>query len=271
MSPRFERPLPPLLALRLQRRRRGVGLAATSVSLAAHLLAASGLVLVAWASTRGPSLPSSVAIAVVAPHEAPTDAPLPAQEPLALEWTEPDEPQALELPFELPLEATPADETRFDPQFDEVREPTRAIARWMSTPLSQGARAFAAPEGALAGSGGGEAPPLAELAPPTVATEPAAPTEDSDAGLTHAVLIHAPDPTYPPVSLRLREQGATLLRLHLDEHGLVRDVEVVRSSGSTRLDRAAAEGVRAWRFEPARRGEAALASSVLHQVTFKLD
>lgn len=268
MPPRLERPLPPLLALRLQRRRRGVGLAATSVSLVAHLLAAGGLVWVTWASTRGPALPRSVAIAVVAPQDAPTDVPLPAQQPLELEWAEPDEPQALEVPFE----ATPADESRFDPQFDEVREPTRAIARWMSTPLSPGARTSGAPLGALAGSGGGETPPLVELSPPVAAEEPAAPAaaEDVD-GLTHAVLVHAPDPTYPAASLRLREQGATLLRLHVDEFGAVRDVEVVRSSGSTRLDRAAAEGVRAWRFEPARRGDAPLATSVLHQVTFKLD
>lgn len=267
MPPRPERPLPPLLAMRLQRRRRGFGFAATSASLAAHLLAASGLVWVTWASTRGPSLPRSVAVAVAAPEAAPADVPLPAEQPPELEWVEPDEPQAVELPFE----AAPADESRFDPQLDEVREPTRAIARWMSTPLSPGARTTGAPVGALAGAGGGEAPPLVEPTPPVVAVEPAAPAPVDDvAGLTHAVLVHAPDPTYPPASLRLREQGATLLRLHLDASGAVRDVEVVRSSGSARLDRAAAEGVRAWRFEPARRGDAPLASSVLHQVTFKL-
>jgi len=268
MPPRSVRQLPPLLALRLQRRPRGLGVAATSVSLVAHLLAAGGLVWVTWASTRGASLPRSVAIAVVAPHEAPTDVPQPAEQPPELEWVEPDEPQALEAPFQ----AAPADESRFDPQLDEVREPTRAIARWMSTPLSPGARTTGAPSGALAGAGGGEAPPLVEPAQPVVAVEPAAPAPADDAlGLTHAVLVHAPDPTYPAASLRLREQGATLLRLKLDEFGAVRDVEVVRSSGSTRLDRAAAEGVRAWRFEPARRGDLPLATSVLHQVTFKLD
>jgi protein TonB len=48
-------------------------------------------------------------------------------------------------------------------------------------------------------------------------------------------------------------------------------VQVARSSGFPRLDQAASEAVRSWRFVPARRGEEAVAAEVLVPIVFRLD
>lgn len=63
-----------------------------------------------------------------------------------------------------------------------------------------------------------------------------------------------PLPVYPPMSRRLGEQGVVVLRVLIDTNGRAVDVEVQRSSGSARLDQAALQAIREWRFIPARRG-----------------
>ena len=63
-----------------------------------------------------------------------------------------------------------------------------------------------------------------------------------------------PLPLYPPMSRRLGEQGVVVLRILIDANGRAVDVQVQRSSGSARLDQAALEAIREWRFIPARRG-----------------
>ncbi|HUL57522.1 MAG TPA: energy transducer TonB, partial [Usitatibacter sp.] len=80
-----------------------------------------------------------------------------------------------------------------------------------------------------------------------------------------------PAPEYPPLSRRLREQGRVMLRVLVSAQGSAQDVEIGTSSGSERLDRAAVEAVRRWRFEPARRGSQAVAAWALVPVLFQLD
>ena len=63
-----------------------------------------------------------------------------------------------------------------------------------------------------------------------------------------------PAPPYPPDAFARRQQGLVLLEVHINQHGLVDDIAVSKSSGVASLDRAALETVRTWRFEPARRG-----------------
>jgi protein TonB len=63
-----------------------------------------------------------------------------------------------------------------------------------------------------------------------------------------------PLPVYPPMSRRLGEQGVVVLRVLIDANGRAVDLQVQRSSGSARLDQAALEAIREWRFIPARRG-----------------
>ena len=62
------------------------------------------------------------------------------------------------------------------------------------------------------------------------------------------------DPTYPPTSRRLGEEGTVRLKVLVDERGRARDVQVAKSSGFARLDEAAMTAVRKWRFVAATDG-----------------
>jgi periplasmic protein TonB len=57
-------------------------------------------------------------------------------------------------------------------------------------------------------------------------------------------------PKYPVASARRREEGATQVQLHVDTRGRVTGVRIIRSSGSPRLDDAAVDAFRKWRFAP---------------------
>ncbi|MFZ3322849.1 MAG: TonB family protein [Usitatibacter sp.] len=83
--------------------------------------------------------------------------------------------------------------------------------------------------------------------------------------------LNNPAPAYPPVSRRLKEQGRVLLRVLVSAAGSAENVEVRASSGSERLDRAAVDAVRQWRFAPARRGAETLAAWALVPILFQLD
>src|ERR1051325_4114300 len=57
---------------------------------------------------------------------------------------------------------------------------------------------------------------------------------------------------YPAESVKLGEQGATRIRYVILEDGSVGDVEVLKSSGYARLDKASVSLVKSkWRFKPA--------------------
>ncbi len=77
-------------------------------------------------------------------------------------------------------------------------------------------------------------------------------------------------PSYPSAPRRLGVQGTTLLRVHVLADGRIGDVLVEKSAGHPDLDDAAADAVKRWRFEPARRGTEAVAMWVLLPVEFKL-
>ncbi len=79
-----------------------------------------------------------------------------------------------------------------------------------------------------------------------------------------------PAPGYPPLSRRLREEGQVILKVFVEKNGSPSEVNVHSSSGSERLDQAALEAVRRWKFVPARRGEEAVAAWVLVPISFQL-
>ena len=60
-------------------------------------------------------------------------------------------------------------------------------------------------------------------------------------------------PSYPATSRRLGESGIVVLRVELDEHGLVATARVDTASGFDRLDQAALTAVKSWRCTPPRR------------------
>lgn len=103
-------------------------------------------------------------------------------------------------------------------------------------------------------------PRIVEQAPPST-PPPAAPVEPTvvpPSGIALApgdtpVPVSSPAPRYPPQSLRRRESGTVLLRVHVGADGVPYAVDVVESSRSRLLDRAASDAVRRWRFLPAQR------------------
>src|SRR5206468_11520371 len=77
-------------------------------------------------------------------------------------------------------------------------------------------------------------------------------------------------PGYPASARRLGIQGTTMLRVHVLVDGRVGDVVVQETAGHPDLDQAAAEAVRRWRFDPARRGNDPVAMWVVLPVEFRL-
>jgi periplasmic protein TonB len=85
-----------------------------------------------------------------------------------------------------------------------------------------------------------------------------------------AAYLDNPAPPYPAIARRTGEQGRVLLRVLVSAAGTAESVEVRASSGSPRLDHAALETVRRWRFVPARQGGETVAAWVLVPISFTL-
>lgn len=85
-----------------------------------------------------------------------------------------------------------------------------------------------------------------------------------------AAYLDNPRPPYPMLSRRMGEQGTVQLRVQVDAGGQPLDVKIHVSSGSPRLDNAALEAVRRWRFVPARQGNTPVAASVIVPIVFSL-
>lgn len=86
-----------------------------------------------------------------------------------------------------------------------------------------------------------------------------------------AAYLNNPDVAYPALSKRMREEGQVMLRVFVSADGRAEKVEISKSSGSPRLDKAASAAVSNWRFVPAKKGERNVASWVLVPVVFKLE
>jgi protein TonB len=81
---------------------------------------------------------------------------------------------------------------------------------------------------------------------------------------------HRVDPTYPPTSRRLGEEGTVRLKVLVDERGRPQDVQIAQSSGFARLDDAAKYAVRRWKFIAAADGTNPITAWTQVAVTFKL-
>lgn len=88
-------------------------------------------------------------------------------------------------------------------------------------------------------------------------------------------VIHPPElvafveATYPSAALAERREGRVLFRLTIDARGDVTGAEVIESAGHG-FDEAAREAALRFRFAPARRGDAPVASQILYAYDFRL-
>lgn len=110
-------------------------------------------------------------------------------------------------------------------------------------------------------------------APAAVAPAPSGPSPAAPAVTpprTDAAHLNNPVPRYPPVSRRLGEEGRVMLDVHIQPDGSVGEIRVRSSSGSKRLDQAALDAVKRWRYVPARRGDVAIAFWYVQPIAFSL-
>lgn len=108
------------------------------------------------------------------------------------------------------------------------------------------------------------AAPAPDATPATAAVAATVPSFD-------AAYLRNPRPAYPLVSRRLGEEGTTYLRVQVGADGRPLQVQVGRSSGFDRLDRAAADAVRGWQFVPAREGATPVTGWVTVPISWKLE
>lgn len=130
-----------------------------------------------------------------------------------------------------------------------------------SQPVSPATRAAPSPSPV-------SAPPSPTPVPALAAAAPAVPTQ---APRFDAAYLRNPPPAYPRAARRLGEEGRVVLRVRVERDGSPSKLEVQASSGSTRLDEAAFDAVRHWRFVAARRGDDNVAAWVLVPIEFRLD
>jgi periplasmic protein TonB len=114
------------------------------------------------------------------------------------------------------------------------------------------------------------APDVAKAVPEVSAPGPVTPMAVIPPNFIAAYLDN-PSPVYPPLSRRSNEQGRVILRVLVTANGAAETVELRTSSGSTRLDQAAIDTVKRWRFVPARQGDQAVAAWVLVPIAFSLE
>lgn len=120
-------------------------------------------------------------------------------------------------------------------------------------------------------------------APPAPVTPPASPaasTTNNAAGQPSASIsqarfdagyLHNPKPVYPSASRRGGEEGKVLLRVMVSADGSAQVVDVISGSGFSRLDQAALDAVRRWKFVPAKRGETPVDGVVRVPINFSLE
>ncbi|NJR71849.1 MAG: TonB family protein [Gammaproteobacteria bacterium] len=85
-----------------------------------------------------------------------------------------------------------------------------------------------------------------------------------------AAYLNNPVVPYPQLARKLGEQGRVLLRVIVNETGRAEQVTLYQSSGFMRLDLAALEAVKRWRFSPARLGDKAVGGVAIVPINFQL-
>lgn len=89
---------------------------------------------------------------------------------------------------------------------------------------------------------------------PPAPPAPPAPPSIVQAGDLGTQMVSGKPPRYPVESRRRHEQGTVVLTIILALDGRVETVAISQSSGSARLDHAARDAVKGWRWKPTIRG-----------------
>jgi protein TonB len=217
----------------------------TTTLVVAVLLHAGVAALLISAATQKPVIEKEPAPMMVSLVAAPQPAPEPEIVPLV---PEPPKPQ----PVIKKLKPTP------EPQVKPVPQPQPEV---QATPPAPPAA-----EPVPAAPVEAKAPEIVEEPEPLPEPEPV--VEPPRFGVAY---LNNPEPAYPSLSRRMGEEGRVILRVLVTAKGDAGSVEVETGSGSNRLDQAALNSVKKWRFIPARRNNEAISAYVLVPINFSLD
>jgi protein TonB len=229
-------------------------LGAAGVVLAAHGLAAAGLLALSPPAQQAET-PKILQVAWIAEPAAPAPAaPARTATPLA-----PRHPAR--------TDAAPAPRPAAQPQAASLQSGRPAATPPSSTASPTPAPSAAPPADSPPDNRTHESPAPREAATPTPRN--AAPVADSPPRFD-ADYLSNPAPDYPAASRQLREQGSVQLRVFVTTDGRAGDVRVHQGSGFERLDQAAIDAVRRWRFVPARQGDGPVAAWVIVPINFTL-
>lgn len=226
-------------------------LGAAGMVLAAHGLAAAGLL-------------------ALSPPAALTEAP----KILEVAWIGEPRPQQAPAPTATPLPPPPKTRPRTTPAQQAVVLPHAVSLQSSSRPAST--HALAPTASAPPTTPAADSPPDSSAHESLTPREAAAPTPRSTSSTTgspprfDADYLSNPAPDYPAASRQLREQGNVQLRVFVTADGRVGELQVHQGSGFERLDQAAIDAVRRWRFVPARQGDGPVAAWVIVPINFTL-
>lgn len=111
---------------------------------------------------------------------------------------------------------------------------------------------------------------------PAAVSQPAAPAVNSHTEPVRpprfdAAYLNNPQPDYPLLSRKQKEEGRVLIRVRVSSSGLPTEIALQQSSGFSRLDQAALQKIREWRFVPARQGNDNVEGEVLVPLMFRLN
>jgi protein TonB len=225
-------------------RGRGPRLAFLALIAAAHAALIVAF-LQAMPAQQAPKAPARIEVALIAPPEPPPPPPPPPKPPVRVVPT-----------TKTPVPAAPMPQLQSGAPLErfEVSIPSLPVpVPYALPPVAPTIHTAQRPEA-----------PAAPAASVEAHAEPVSPPR------FNAAYLDNPAPYYPSQARRLGEEGRVLLRVLVSAAGHAQRVEVARSSGSPRLDDAAVEAVRRWRFVPAKRGSEAIAASVHVPIVFSL-
>lgn len=108
-------------------------------------------------------------------------------------------------------------------------------------------------------------PPVEQPAEPVKEAEPTpAPVLPPNADASQ---LNNPVPAYPALSRRLGEKGTVVLEILVKANGTVGDIKLKSSSGYNRLDDAAINAIKRWKFIPA--SQAGVAIDYWYEIPFE--
>ena len=114
--------------------------------------------------------------------------------------------------------------------------------------------------------------PTPSVSAPTPVPRAEKPNAEGKSGVIFdAAYLRNPPPDYPPQSRTLEEEGVVKLKVRVSAEGRALTVEMAKSSGFKRLDAAALEAVRQWRFVPAKQDGLAVEDTVIVPLRFTLN